>query len=738
MTVAVGNRLDSNYANNGTYTISLLDGGTVLASQTYSGSSITPGAWHDLSLAYTTAANVAPGNLQIQLGFATAGYKSGNVFGQGDFDNVRLTSATQTAPPQMPTGLTATEASSNQINLSWTDTANDETGFSVDQATNSTFTMGLTTVTVPATSTTYSATGLSSGTAYYYRVRTTNNVGPSTNTATASATTGVPTAPNAPSALTATAVSSSQINLGWTDNSNNETGFKIDEATNSTFTTGLTTVTVGANVTTYNATGLSAATAYYFRVRATNSVGDSANTSTAGASTSSAITIPDASFDQATTGQFTSVPSSGTGTVTAPITGSIPGWNVTITPTTYGGGAYNGWEPFAQVFPTDPSSGDYMPSDDGSQHLSFFGGELFAGYPWQSGWPGYGIIPGQTDQLASAAPLATSVAGATYTATIAVADPLWQTVNHQTFAQEVASAQSAFGSGITASQVAANNVWIATPKFELDIVANGVVVGSATLAAATQASTEAGTAAAAGQWYTLTATWTAPTSGQAITLQASASQIAEGAYNLGHTLSESEGPDAWTSTSASFDAATLKVSAPVTGGLTVPTGLTATAASSTKVNLSWTDTANDETGFEIDRATSSDFTQNLTKVTTTGTTTSYSDTTVSSGTTYYYRVWATNAGNLSGAHPIRLIARPARVQPCLFPSPIFRLKVRHSRAEVTATTASQTGLLARLRQVIPPGYRTTPPPTLAVFPTDLSLRISMPTRAAVFIVLRIP
>ena len=50
-------------------------------------------------------------------------------------------------------------------------------------------------------------------------------------------------------------------------------------------------------------------------------------------------------------------------------------------------------------------------------------------------------------------------------------------------------------------------------RYQLDIVANGQVVGSATLAAATQASTEAGQAAAAGQWYTLTATWTATTSG---------------------------------------------------------------------------------------------------------------------------------------------------------------------------------------------------------------------------------
>ena len=178
------------YANNGTYTISLLDGGTVLASQTYAGSSITPGTWYDLSLAYTTPANVATGNLQIQLGFATAGYTSGQVSGQGDFDDVTLTSSatTQTTIPTPPTGLTATAISSSQINLSWTDTAGDESGFQIDQATNSAFTTGLTTVSVGEV-TSYSATGLSASTTYYYRVRATNNIGDSANTATASATT---------------------------------------------------------------------------------------------------------------------------------------------------------------------------------------------------------------------------------------------------------------------------------------------------------------------------------------------------------------------------------------------------------------------------------------------------------------------------------------------------------------------------------------------------------------------
>ena len=553
LTVAVGNRADTPFSDNGTYTISLLDGETVLASQTYAGSSITPGAWHDLSLGFTTPGNVATGNLQIQLGFATAGYTAGNVFGQGEFDNVQLTAAAANTPA-------------------------------------------------------------------------------------------------APAGLTATAVSSSEIDLSWTNNATNQTGFQIDQATSSNFTQNLTTVTVGTNVTTYAATGLSLGTTYYYQVRATNSAGNSANSSPASATTetTAAIAIPDGSFEQATAGQITSVPSGGTGTLTAPVTGTIPGWNLAITPTTYDGGAYNGWEPFAQVFTSGPSTGDYMASDGGNQHLSFYGGELFSGYPWQHGWPGYGIIPGQTDQLASAAPLATSVAGATYTATIAVADPLWNTPGHLTFAEEVADAQAAFGSGITAAQVAAAGVWIATPQFELDIVANGQVVGSATLAADTQASTEAGQAAAAGQWYDLTATWTAPTSGESITLQAIASQIAEGEYNLGHTLSESEGPDPWTSTCASFDDATLTVSTPV-GLPAAPSGLTATAASSSQINLSWTNNATNQTGFQIDQATSSDFAQNLTTVTVGANATTYSATGLANGTTYYYRVRAIN-GNGDSAN----------------------------------------------------------------------------------------
>ncbi len=75
-----------------------------------------------------------------------------------------------------------------------------------------------------------------------------------------------------------------------------------------------------------------------------------------------------------------------------------------------------------------------------------------------------------------------------------------------------------------------------------------------------------------------------------------------------------------------------------------PTGLSATAVSSTQVNLQWTDHCAGESGYNVDRATDAAFTQNLTTITVpTPGATSYTDTTMADGTTWYYCVWAYNS-----------------------------------------------------------------------------------------------
>ncbi|MGH9363080.1 MAG: PA14 domain-containing protein, partial [Thermoanaerobaculia bacterium] len=89
--------------------------------------------------------------------------------------------------------------------------------------------------------------------------------------------------PAAPSGLAAAAASKSQINLSWTDNSTNETSFKIERSRdNASFSQ---IAQVGANTTAYSDTGLRRNALYYYRVRASNASGDSAYSNTASART---------------------------------------------------------------------------------------------------------------------------------------------------------------------------------------------------------------------------------------------------------------------------------------------------------------------------------------------------------------------------------------------------------------------------------------------------------------------
>ncbi|MBP1750244.1 MAG: hypothetical protein H6Q52_2783, partial [Deltaproteobacteria bacterium] len=169
------------------------------------------------------------------------------------------------------------ESSSSQINLSWTDNSTNEQGFKIERCQGSGCTNFGQIATVGANVTTYWNTGLTASTTYTYRVRAYNTAGDSGNSSPASATTQpAPAIPVAPSGLRLKAVSKSAIDLTWTDNSNNETGFEIERCLGSTCANFAWIATVGANTKYYRNSGLSRNTTYRYRVRAYNAVGNSA------------------------------------------------------------------------------------------------------------------------------------------------------------------------------------------------------------------------------------------------------------------------------------------------------------------------------------------------------------------------------------------------------------------------------------------------------------------------------
>lgn len=98
---------------------------------------------------------------------------------------------------------------------------------------------------------------------------------------------GTPALPAAPTGLSASVASASQINLAWSDNSANEAGFRIERKT------GLlgawqTVATVSAGSGTYSSVGLGAGLLYAYRVIAYNDAGNSAPSNEATATTLSA------------------------------------------------------------------------------------------------------------------------------------------------------------------------------------------------------------------------------------------------------------------------------------------------------------------------------------------------------------------------------------------------------------------------------------------------------------------
>src|SRR5262249_2934848 len=133
------------------------------------------------------------------------------------YSNTASAATPDTQAPSAPGSLTAAVAGASQINLSWTVSIDNVavTQYLVERCQG----VGCSSFAQIGTSTgaSYSDTGLGNGVSYSYRVRATDAAANrSSYSNTASATTPDTQAPTAPSNLTATAASLTQINLAWT------------------------------------------------------------------------------------------------------------------------------------------------------------------------------------------------------------------------------------------------------------------------------------------------------------------------------------------------------------------------------------------------------------------------------------------------------------------------------------------------------------------------------------------
>jgi hypothetical protein len=115
---------------------------------------------------------------------------------------------------------------------------------------------------------------------FLYAINTSGATPPTTTTTTSPA-----TLPAAPTGLTAVGISSSQVNLAWTDNASNETSYLIARCSGRGCTAFVQIASVGANLTSFSNTGLSPRTSYSYRVQANNTAGTSAYSNIAAART---------------------------------------------------------------------------------------------------------------------------------------------------------------------------------------------------------------------------------------------------------------------------------------------------------------------------------------------------------------------------------------------------------------------------------------------------------------------
>jgi serine protease AprX len=176
-------------------------------------------------------------------------------------------------PPSAPTGLVATSTSSSTVDLAWNDTSSTETSFTVQRCTGDGCGTFADVATLDAGSTSWTDTGLAADTPYTYRVRAEGDGGPSGWSPTASARTqpAAPVSLTTP-VLTATSVSASSVDLGWTGGGDAADGYRVFRCEGNRCSTFALVASLGPTARAVTDPDIRASTKYTYYVEAWSSV----------------------------------------------------------------------------------------------------------------------------------------------------------------------------------------------------------------------------------------------------------------------------------------------------------------------------------------------------------------------------------------------------------------------------------------------------------------------------------
>ncbi len=436
---------------------------------------------------------------------------------------------------------------------------------------------------------------------------------------------GQPTqAPAAPSNLSATTLSGTQINLTWTDNStppNTATGFDIEQSTDGVNFTQVATANAGS--TSYTVGGLQISTTYTYRIRAFNSIGNSGYSNNASATTTNMAPILD--FSNGFAGSNSSLTFNGSAVVSGTLLQLTNGGN------NEAGSAFstnkvavNG---FSTVFSFQLLNGT-NPSADGITITIQGAGNTALGPP--GGGLGYGGTGGIPTSLAVKFDLYNNQGEG----------------NDSTGLYTNGAAPTVVGSiNLTGTGIDLHSQHV----FNVAMSYGGTTLGVTI--------TDASTSASASQSYTINIPGT----------------VGGNTAYVGFT----GGTGGLTATQ---DIRTWTFSPTASAPPAAPSNLAATAASGTQVNLTWTNNATNQTGFHIDRATDSGFSQNLVTQTAGANATSFVDAGLTPGTTYYYRVRATNSAGDSANSNTASVTLPV---PPAAPSNLQAVKITTNEVDLT-------------------------------------------------------